>query len=83
MELVDHGQAREPVVKLVPEEDEDKISIFLEGMNYKAGQTVVAPVTVDQQQPPELTEAGDGEVSGHDGLPALLPVHAHPHVSCL
>lgn len=42
--------------------------VLVEVVHHHPGQPGVAPVAMHQQQLLEVSEAGDGEVAGHDGL---------------
>lgn len=42
--------------------------VLVEVVHHHPGQPGVAPVAMHQQQLLEVSEAGDGEVTGHDGL---------------
>ena len=58
-------------------EDEVLVKEILEELAHAQ----VRPAAVHQQEALEVTELGEGEVAGEDGLHALLPADAHSDMS--
>jgi len=78
-----HEREKERSQEKYPELNHVETDVLIKEVENQLGDAVVGPGAVDEEEPPQEPELGDGVIRGPDRLQTLLAADAHANVGSL